>query len=933
MFALTGDEKYLTNDKDAGALDIARHICNWEQWTDPGYNCAGARSCLDTAHITLGVAAVYDHAYNAMGKENRALLRGAIVNKGVEQLNSDVTDAMNTKGGIAAWFNGYALRVSGLGIGASSVYHEVSDKAVTWVSTTKKAIKAFYDLQGKDGGTLEGQLYGAYAMDNVLKAAKVIETKPEGKGTFDHTWLKSIPVYAVSFLSSNNKDLANFADSSLEAYWIDTMFALASRGNATAQWYLHLTGKTRPTSMLTYLWARPDLAPEAISGSGSAIFKDVGHAVLRDGFAGSPVVAITSGPKNIKINHNHYDNNSFIISAFGSWIAADPGYKRHFNAPQLCFSTGTIGHNTIMVDKTVSADGITTSGGQNSLMGGELNHLFDGSAYAKIVANAEATYPTGLLSRFGRRVFYARPDLIFVFDDIASPAPHEFSWLLHAGSTGGIEAGSGPKEMVSAEVNIKMQTFMAVSSPLKSGYPRLFEHPGAEIYSPYAEWRTESTSATRFATALVPRQAYRLEVINPGFEKGLQNWAPRMLDETHSLESDKNNVRSGNHCARIAFTEKKSGYYYSDPVSIVPNKKFTASVYFKANTTAINNESIVSMQPLYMKDGSYIDIPGGEQIKIPAAKGANWTQIVLETTAPNKQLDSVRIALQFNGTGAVWFDDVMYSAPDLPLLAEASKATVLNETQAGLGASGIVVSGPFGTEIGASTFGGGKAPPFKLVPENKDLAKFDDITTDTQIFLAGRDSNGLLQRAILQNGTYLAIAGKPVVTSGKKAFFYVKVERNKPDCVRVYASEVKTLEGPPYHVQARANLVYLNGQRVAFKIENEMTIFPMGNDMGEGCNDGPDIDSGPGPDAGEHETGLIDSDVDAKWDGPDGIVQDSGNQDGTDQGDTGEAMADDSGCDCRFASSAANPSRKAPYWTFLLTALTVGMRSRRRYRS
>lgn len=179
---------------------------------------------------------------------------------------------------------------------------------------------------------------------------------------------------------------------------------------------------------------------------------------------------------------------------------------------------------------------------------------------------------------------------------------------------------------------------------------------------------------------------------------------------------------------------------------------------------------------------------------------------------------------------------------------------------------------------------------------------------------------------------YFDKAGKPVVTSATSALFDVKVDRDTPNCVRVYASEAKTLEGPPYSVRAHANEIYLNAKRVGFRIENNMTVFPMDDDIGEGCKDVWETDGGTGLDADERETGLpdvtlTDAAIDLPWIEPDGGLHDA-----TSRRDEGEDAASDGGCDCRLATSTAYHSGKAGNWLLLLSTLALGMRGRRRYK-
>ena len=147
------------------------------------------------------------------------------------------------------------------------------------------------------------------------------------------------------------------------------------------------------------------------------------------------------------VGHDHFDSNSFIINMDGSWVAADAGYEDYFNTPRHLFTTGSIGHNTLLVDESIAADGSDFTGGQDVLAGGTLDGLFDGAGYAAVRGHAAATYATGLLDHFDRDVLYAKPDVVFVLDDVAAPAAHAFSFLLHAGPTGSLNLLGGGRAL------------------------------------------------------------------------------------------------------------------------------------------------------------------------------------------------------------------------------------------------------------------------------------------------------------------------------------------------------------------------------------------------------------------------------------------------------------------------------------------------------
>jgi hypothetical protein len=919
VYAVTGDSKYLSNAQGTGALDIAKAVSAWSKWTDPGYLCGTGNSCLDTAHLLLGVGMTYDLGYGVMTDAERKTLREALIQKGVTPLAKDVNAANSASGGLAAWFNGYALRVTGLAVGACAVAEDVPAQSTPWTTLARQSVLAFFDSQGKDGGAFEGHLYGAYAVDNLVIAAHVLDQKSLGSGLFDHGWLADLPRFAGAFLGSDNRSLANFGDSSTAAYWATTMFALAAHGNASAQWYLVQTGNSRPRSFLNMVWSRPTLTPTPLAGSGTSLYQDVGYAVLRDGFQGAPVVAVKSGPPKEKVGHNHFDHNSFILSAHGHWIASDPGYEDYFNPSKHLYTTGSIGHNTILVDKTVSSDGASVSKGQVSLTGGKLDFLFDGVAYAKVVGQAAATYEAGLLDRFGRRIFYSKPDLVFIFDDLASSKAHEYSFLLHSGSAGKLTPGQGPGELVSSLQTAMMQTFFASSVPLVSGYPRVTVHPGASDYGPYGEWRSQSYKAVRFAAALVPGVQAHVTFDNPGFEDGLSSWQPRFADGTHSV--DEAVAHSGKRSARIEHAVSKTGYYYSEVMSLVPGSTLRASVFVKSKAAT----GSISIQPFFTLGGVYITDPAGKSISLDAKDPVDWTEVVLQTQAPVTGVDGVRIALQFTGSGTVWFDDASYWVDTPPPQTEPSTAVVLGDPPAGL-----AVSGPWGIDAAASFMGSGLTGTVTVQPATQAIAQLSEISTDGSIFCVGFEPKGGLRRMYLQGGTFLSMGGKELLRASKSASFDMAIRRHS-GCTVVELAEVETLEGPPYTVAVVADEVWLGAKRVPFVVQGETTTFPEGSDLGPGCAV---VDAG--TESGADDASAVDDASGVESGVSFDAATDVSSQPGEDASEgglqaRGSAQDEASGCACR-AHRFSRSGGSFGGWAAVALLLALGLRSKSRVR-
>ena len=123
--------------------------------------------------------------------------------------------------------------------------------------------------------------------------------------------------------------------------------------------------------------------------------------------------------------HQHADQNSFTINAYGDKLAIDGGYYDWFGSPHFrAYSTQTVAHNTILADGQgqpwgkAGADGVTTA-------------YYDAPGFGFVAGDARKAYP-GVLKRFDRDLLFVKPDYVFIFDRLAAEKPVKFDWLIHS---------------------------------------------------------------------------------------------------------------------------------------------------------------------------------------------------------------------------------------------------------------------------------------------------------------------------------------------------------------------------------------------------------------------------------------------------------------------------------------------------------------------
>ena len=210
------------------------------------------------------------------------------------------------------------------------------------------------------------------------------------------------------------------------------------------------------------------------------------------------------------------------------------------------------------------------------------------------------------------------------------------------------------------------------------------------------------------------------------------------------------------------------------------------------------------------------------------------------------------MALIFNGTGTIWFDDAEFdSSPSIPNTPLSQAVSLVDESGT---PAGLVVKGPFGVDAAASLVGSGDSGEVTLHPNEEGIPEIPAMASDGAIFCIGLTESGDLKRAYLQGGTFLDVGNRRMVEGAQTGSFDLALRHDENGCASLYLTQIPTLEAPPYRIRARVSQVFVDGQRTPFAQEGDMVVFPQGSDLGPGCDGSQPttdagIDGSPGADA------------------------------------------------------------------------------------
>jgi hypothetical protein len=423
-YALTQDSKYL----DACRTTTLSVCKDWPQWTDPDY---GTQPCLDTYSLTKNVSIVYDLLYDALTEPERAAIREALATKGalfVYRYGQDPSSYVHSP---TAWPNGYAVVNTALGVAALTLMGEDA-RAEQWLAQALAKARLYFDQQGGvDGGLVEGFGYGSFAVDNFTYLVETTD-RVVGVSLFDHPYLKQAIYFPAYSILPDAPLLASIGDNGsangCEATLIDTAHAaVAVRKDPLAAWYLTRVGQATPAEAAVAAVA--DDLPLARG------FRDVRWAMLRSGWGKQDALMVFKcGFPN---NHNHVDQNHFVLGYGSEWVINDPGYQiydmdyppeRHMDRAAIknmhVYTAGTEGHNSLLVD------------GRGQLEEpGEMRRFFSSHALAYAMGDATACYKDRL-TRYWRHVIQLPGRYFLTWDEVEAAEPRELQMLLHTTSDG-----------------------------------------------------------------------------------------------------------------------------------------------------------------------------------------------------------------------------------------------------------------------------------------------------------------------------------------------------------------------------------------------------------------------------------------------------------------------------------------------------------------
>ena len=341
LYRLTGDARYAER-----ARREMLAVCAFQDWHPPHF--------LDTAEMTNAVAIGYDWTYDRLSAEDRATIRNAIVEKG---LNAGLEQYEKKTFWTRANHNWAQVCAGGMTAGALAIADEDRQTASKIIELTRETIARPMAEFAPDGGWIEGPGYWDYATRYTVFYLSALET---ALGT-DFGFLKqpgfaNTGMFYIHSIGPTRKSF-NFADAHDDLGTAPQLFWLASHVDRPlyAAWERAMNAKN--FDIFHLLWFNPDGTwpgdrPPALD----AQFKRVNVAYFRSAWADPNAWYVAFKGGDNTANHAHLDLGSFVLDAMGNRWAVDLGSDDYnlpgYFGPQrfTYYRLRTEGHNTLTID-------------------------------------------------------------------------------------------------------------------------------------------------------------------------------------------------------------------------------------------------------------------------------------------------------------------------------------------------------------------------------------------------------------------------------------------------------------------------------------------------------------------------------------------------------------------------------------------------------
>ncbi|MCZ8531965.1 heparinase II/III domain-containing protein [Psychrobacillus psychrodurans] len=485
-YGITKDKRFAEKVKE-----YLLALSSFTRWFE--FPLRGAEGNLSNAHFTIGAAIGYDAILHTLSSTEKDMIKHAILTKGLQPFRIDFNNHDS--------HNIIASKQVAMLIGSLAILEsDCKDEVEPFIFNSCTYISNYLNSRLKNPD-IEGLLYLNVAARHILMAVDTYHRSTGNNEFLQHLYFSFLPDLFIYSLGTGGKlSFVNFSDSfySLDISYL--MSILASKNqNRIASWYMNKFSESHLETLLHTNNLPEPLDPERYYGNRcSNIFSTIGWASLRSGWKDHDHLLAFNSSQSAK-NHNHFDQNNFILHVAGEWLISNPGYQDYVEGPRRDFTIGTIGHNSMLVNNK----------GQSQLGKSKFVDWYTSEYYSFVSGEAAGAYDKSI-SQWVRKIVHIDNSYYLVIDKVVKEDKDSvLSFLFH--TTAQIYAGD--KNLLPGEKTEETHiTFVGnnVSASIYNCYPKctkksVEQHKEAEEYGSYLKIVPQDKEQLQYLmTMLVP---------------------------------------------------------------------------------------------------------------------------------------------------------------------------------------------------------------------------------------------------------------------------------------------------------------------------------------------------------------------------------------------------------------------------------------------
>jgi hypothetical protein len=505
---LTGDPQSLGTAKSA-VLDVAR----WKTWIPPWFEAHGQHTYYPAGELAFDMAFAYDLLYDKLSDDERALVRRALIERAIiptyEEYVVDNRAMASTSNWIAHTVGGALLAAAA--IAGDGPPAESNGRLELYTNGLLQKLESHIAASYlPDGSYGEGISYQEFDLESLGPAFTALH-RVFGVDYWKHSEVLGSLTYPLYTLAKPTTESLDMGDSHPPSG--RTIAPLVKKsGDPMLRWYYD---QFEHSSIIDFIFFDDSVAPRAPSLPTSRLFADKGNAVLRSGWGPEDFVFLyRAGPT---FNHNHNDQGSFLLTAFGENLISEGGWSDYYKDPYYTtFFTQAVGHNTVLVDGNPESQGIADTRQFAALNTyPRITDAITSEFYDALGSDLTAVYQDRL-DRYTRRIVFVKPHYFVIYDDLsAKGAPATFAWLLHLPDRTRINTSPGLTLYGGNRAALAVRTFAPVDAELqvRDGH---IPYPVFAVSTPktvppqpaFLDVRTTApATSAQFLVALVPARS------------------------------------------------------------------------------------------------------------------------------------------------------------------------------------------------------------------------------------------------------------------------------------------------------------------------------------------------------------------------------------------------------------------------------------------